>query len=530
MSRYIREEDLKVYKENQKKIDEEAERKRLEVFEPTKTERDGYRNVIFDFLKKTKRKLYGGEGQNQLIKAKDPKDAIYGELVYRDIEFYSPDPIRDCIALCDELYSKGYKHVQSREADHPETFKIFVNFEETCDISYVPRNIYNRIPYEEVNGMWITSPSFMFINVLRVMTDMLSSVYRVEKDMERGYLMQKHYPMHQIRHAPSIESPDKTTVKYRENILQWCTGRESTVQIGEFGCFYYENRKLASASEVHRLDFISTNFAQDCWDLYHYLVEQVSDKVKLTTQEYYPFMEYTGHRFSIWYDGKQLVQVFSYNKRCTPYRDLKYGNDSFLRMGTFSLVLMYNYLLFHMARVNKDKDDERYWHWQIQTIIEARNNYLREKKKNIYDNTPYQEFKVQCVGKTVDPIRAYRLRKLEMIVARSRGAAKASIIYRYNPEEEHEFARRRAERASRDGETSYKTLKERQEDLARRQFFNTSGNPVMKERNLKVRLDQPRPSDVPTLSDAEDEDWEEESGSESDSADASSSSSPSKKE
>lgn len=485
MSVFIRKEDVDVFKEHEKEILTEVEIERLKTLEPTKDKIEGSRKVIFDFIRRKKRKLYGGQAQNILIKAKNPKDAIYHELEYRDIEFYTSSPFLDMIELADELYAKGFKKVDVKEAQHFGTAKLFVDMLETVDASYVPNNIINRIPYEEIDGLWIASPSWIFVNTLRVVTDLLTGVYRLSKDIERGYLMQKYYPMKLLNREPKQEKPAVESEELRNGILEWCTGKESVIQIGELGCEYYKTLKIPNASSVGRLDIISTNFAADSYDIYRHLEKIVGDKKdKLVSLEYYPFYEYTGHRFSIWYMNKPVVQVFSYNKKCTPYRDIKYGKNSFLRMGTFSLVLMYNYIMFHMARVNKEEEsDELQWRWQIQTCIDARNKYLKEKKKTIYDSTPYQELKVTCIGKTLDAPRAMRLRSHAAFKNREHK-------FKYNPEEEIANAKKRQSR-----DDGGKTLKERQMDLCKQKFFNISGNPVRKDRNLHVNLSKPRPVD-----------------------------------
>ena len=35
----------------------------------------------------------------------------------------------------------------SKEAIHKATYKLYVNHQAYCDISYVPMNIYKKIPY-----------------------------------------------------------------------------------------------------------------------------------------------------------------------------------------------------------------------------------------------------------------------------------------------------------------------------------------------------------------------------------------------
>ena len=44
--------------------------------------------------------------------------------------------------ICNKLHEKGFKYVEGKEAIHKETYKVFANLENVCDISYVPKNIY----------------------------------------------------------------------------------------------------------------------------------------------------------------------------------------------------------------------------------------------------------------------------------------------------------------------------------------------------------------------------------------------------
>lgn len=500
MDVFIRKVDLEVFEANKHSIEEHVEERRLQVFEPTKTEIEGVRAVLLNYARDQSRKIYGGHGHNLLLKSKDPKDAIYSDLEYKDIEWYSSDPVKDMLDCCDLLHAKGYAHVQGKEAVHPETFKIFVNFKDYCDITYAPRNVYNRIPYEEVDGLKIVSPSFSFIDSLRTISDMLSSGYRLEKVMKRGYLLQKHFAMKSIS-APPLVVPDAETVQLRSAVLNWLVDRNSTVLIGQTACDYYRTLKFPSGittasartasphTDLQRIDLISIKFASDAYDLYHHLKKLVKDDGKLMTIEYYPFFQFTGHRFSIWYNAAPIVQIFTYNKRCTAYRDITVDDKRFIRIGTFSLVLMYNYIMFHLARINREKADELHWRYNIQTIVSARNKYLTANKKNIYDRTPYQEFRVECIGKTVDPPREAHIRRKELHKQHRQ-------LLQYDPEAELENERKRAERHHRDNpdQTSgFKTLAERKAEMLRYQFFNTSGNPVNKKKNLKVHLSQDTP-------------------------------------
>ena len=121
----------------------------LTKLEPTEDKRWKIVNIVRDFVIEKRRKLYGGFALNELIKDVDPSDVFYDAKNVKcwDIDFYSPNPILDAMELANILHKKGYKHIRASEALHDETYKVYVETEEFADISYVPKPIYNKIPF-----------------------------------------------------------------------------------------------------------------------------------------------------------------------------------------------------------------------------------------------------------------------------------------------------------------------------------------------------------------------------------------------
>jgi hypothetical protein len=152
-------------------------------------------NIIKNFIKKKKRLVYGGMAINELVSKKSIKDAIYTELHTPDIEFYSPKPVHDLIELCDILHKKKIKYVVGKEGIHNETFKIFCNFENYCDIGYMPENLYKAVPTVKLDGLYYIDTEFMMIDIYRVYTDPLTSYWRLEKTFTRTARILKHYPL-----------------------------------------------------------------------------------------------------------------------------------------------------------------------------------------------------------------------------------------------------------------------------------------------------------------------------------------------
>ena len=155
------------FKSNYPNIMKKIKKKKLVDIEPKLIEINQVYKLILDFIKKNKRKIYGGFALNKLLINKNKSYAIYDDTDVPDIDFYSPDPIEDLINLCDELSKYGFKSVQGSEAQHSETYVIFVNYQEYCNISYMPKNIYNKIKFIKIDDFIYVDPWFMMIDYFR---------------------------------------------------------------------------------------------------------------------------------------------------------------------------------------------------------------------------------------------------------------------------------------------------------------------------------------------------------------------------
>jgi hypothetical protein len=124
-----REEDVEAVSDKIKEIMKMANIKAKDTLDVTYKEYLIVFKHLIDYIKKNNRIVYGGIALNEMLKDKSPKDVIYEEYTINDIEIYSPDPIGDIIKLCDMFHEKKYEYIEGKEADHPGTFTIFVNFE-----------------------------------------------------------------------------------------------------------------------------------------------------------------------------------------------------------------------------------------------------------------------------------------------------------------------------------------------------------------------------------------------------------------
>ena len=419
--------DIELFKKNIDNINENIARKQLEVLEPSKEEKDKIMNIILTFIKQKKRKIYGGYALNALINDKNHKDAIYKEYETPDIDFYSPDPILDLMEICNILFDNELKHINGKEAMHTETYSIYVNYELYCDISYVPRNIYNKMPYKEIKGINYIHPNFMTIDYFRMMTDLLLSSWRIEKAFKRLYLLQKYYSLPHNESPIKIEESTGNIDFILNTIYDFLKNKRSCITIGMYAYNYYLNKSNVLKSNKENKQFkilnnpyyeiISINYKEDTLELIK-LLKSKSSSNDITYEENYPFFQFTGYNVYIYHKKNLIAIIYHNNDKCLPYFNIeaeKYENNKIIKdtgtitIGTFNLTLLFYLITIMKARTNEDDNKKNLYHTLISHLIEIRNIYFEKEHKNIFDDTPFKEFVVNCIGETMMPEKKKRL-------------------------------------------------------------------------------------------------------------------------
>lgn len=450
--------------------------------------------TVRDFVIEKKRKIYGGFALNKLIEMKNPNDKFYmdDDIKSWDIDFYSPTPIEDAKEIANRLHDKGFKHIQAREAMHDETYKVFAETNDCADITYVPWNIYNKIPFNEVNGLYLTGPQFMMIDYFRILTDPLTSYFRLEKAFNRLCLMLKHYPIKQSSSEIDIIPAEGELDIAMRTIQDFLTDRESTVVVGMYAFEHlikeadvstgnkqmarnksqnrsFKKQSSIDYSDINYYEIISTSYQHDAKELILMLKNKFPQGEKqITYTENYPFFQYMGYSVDIKFNDIVICRMYHYNSRCTPYFDVPsmyFKKSSFeklkgkIRIGTFAVQMLFNLINVIRARVIDDRNTMNIYYTLISQMIELRNTYMTKNKKTLLDESLFQEFVLKCVGTTTTA----QMEKANRIEKKMKAGKRYS--WGYNPKNEKDRA----------NESKYL-------------FKNSSGNPIKNERNWKINL------------------------------------------
>jgi len=414
--------DINLIKKNIDIIKEDATKMKLEILEPTLKEFKEVYSVILDYIKSKKKLIYGGYAQNHLIKIKNKYDEFYKETDLADIEFYTHEPLTDVIELSDLLYSKKFKFVQGSEGVHNDTYKIFVNFVNYCDITYMPKNIYDNVPKIEHNGFYYTHPHFMLIDAFRVYADPLTSYFRLDRTFFRFSILLKYYPfdLSIYKNTTKYENENKDTKKFiRHKILH----NSQLIITGHYAFNYLVKKidKKLVVSDFPYYQVISINYNDDKVKIGNFLRKNFKN---ITSKEFYPYFQFYDKHTEYYHNNVCILKVYGHNNRCIVNR---FSEKKKVYFGTFQLIFLYLLIDYQYAISRQDSIEKNNYIILICRLLKAREMYLNKYNKTILERSPFQEFTLQCLGSTEDPLRLSRLED------KKKKEARKLIKFRYDP-------------------------------------------------------------------------------------------------
>lgn len=471
-------------------IIKDAEMKAAFVIEPTIYEKRDVMEEIKKFIRNKHRKVYGGTALNEAIKQINPEDAFYNEYSFSDIEFYSTTPKPDLVELCNLLHEKGYKYIRGSEAQHEETFTIFVNFQVYCDITYVPARVYNGIKTISIDGISYVHPHFMLIDYLRMINQPLTAAsQRWEKAFKRMYLLLKNYPFEYFKGMLNIKKPLTEIQSYIDKIknsfLLVKENQESCLLTGldAYNFYIYNAMNDKTYSQMSRTSFnkkkisnmltnvpyveiLTVSYRDTVERLYDFIKKIVPDPTKITIDEYFPLFQFTNNTVAIGYEGTIIVKIYEGDGFCVPT-----VKDNKQRMyGSYQYTLMS--LLISKFNAHLDKNKEMYFNYSlaISNLVDARNTFLNNKKIGVINDTVFGEFRINCIGSTASYSMTGRLRAIK-------NAKAGKKPFRYAPDE---FLN-----ASSDTQEKFNNNLQKPTSG----FKNTSGNKNTTGKNLLFKID-----------------------------------------
>jgi hypothetical protein len=211
--------------------------------------------ILEKFLKDKKLVCYGGTAINNIL----PKiDQFYDrDLEIPDYDFYSPDAMNDAKELADIYASAGFDSVEARSGAHLGTFKVFVQFISIADITQMEPILFKSILKETIKkeGILYAPVNFLRLNVYKELSRPAGDISRWEKIYKRLNLLNKNYPIENIK-CNTINfmrdfEGDHSIEKSLYNTVKNAIIKQKLVFIGGYASSLYG--KYMSANEAKKI-------------------------------------------------------------------------------------------------------------------------------------------------------------------------------------------------------------------------------------------------------------------------------------
>lgn len=417
-------------------------------YEPTIDEYKQVTKYILEFIKVKKKIIYGGYAQNKLIYNKNKDDIFYKNIDTPDIEFYSHEPIKDIIELCNFLYEKKCKYLQGIEGMHAGTYKLFVNFENYCDISYLSKNICDTMRYIEIDGIRYAHPYFMYIDFYRIFTDPNSFSFRLDKSFNRYTRLYKYYPIKILDNLKlNINKTDDTVLRsIRKKIIH----NSKYIIVGKYAYNYYMSKYEKKIIDIDYYELIVLDYDKEIIKIYN-KINKIFNNIKI--KEFTPYFEFFGRRMEFYLDNKIIFKVYDNNNRCIVN---KFSEKKKCYFGTNQLIFLFLFSNYNYSITNNDKINENNNLIMINNLSYTKNKYLNNKNKTVLDNTPFEDFIIECNGI-------------------SRDSRRESFLEKYNKKKNNKRINFRYEPSGK------------QINIPVYNFDNTSGNEIINTQNLTIK-------------------------------------------
>lgn len=457
---YYRHRDVQQVAEEMPAILESLERLNVLRIEPKLDERMKVRAFIKKFFSKHKLPMYGGTAVNDLVKHRNPKDAFYKDFNHGDLEAYSYDPLYHAKLLAVELHQQGFENVQETEAGHENTYKVYVNTVDYCDISYMPKILFNNLPTVKINGVIYADPIILEIDQQRIASQMITAAFRQKKNWERSVVLynaypyeKKVYPINDVKRVKNQKYIRMIAHDFLKNVLQ----DKEEIILGGFNAYNTYLTTIVQDPQLNKKDpslptrmkelyvdptvceLISVRYLKNVVDVYRYLASQVPDMKKLTLAEYRPFFQYTQNSCVISYDGEAVVKIFSADGFCVPYVIIN-GDTYCVTYQYLLMTLNMEYIYAHSHLLMRSGDGSRkmevdpvakhnkdlYRKAKI-NLANMRTWYLNAKNLDIINDTIFSEFITQCNGEPLSFTKETSKRR------EKRKAMNKPMVYRFIP-------------------------------------------------------------------------------------------------
>jgi hypothetical protein len=189
---------------------EDAQKHNLDQVEPNSELLRKANEIVFNFIKKNERILYGGLALHMFLIDSGHK-GIYSDDKIFDYDFYTTDIISDSVRIANELYKEGFRNIRVQTAISPTTRKVFIDFgrEAVADVTYLSEEIFQYIlknKTKRINDVICADPNFLKLDLYKILSyGLFEDYHRFDKVYERIGIMEEIFPDREYLSKSKVE-------------------------------------------------------------------------------------------------------------------------------------------------------------------------------------------------------------------------------------------------------------------------------------------------------------------------------------
>jgi hypothetical protein len=167
-------------------------------------------SLVKKYIVKNNLIIVGGMAIDLSLKLRGSQ--LYADDVLPDYDFYSPNYHKDAYRIAELLVQAGLTNISVINANHISTMRVRVNYTVVADVTYVPLNIFEKLPYLIYKDMRIVHPHYQMIDQHRALSHPYENApyeviaHRWRKDATRYDMLYAYYPLN----SDDLEQSDIT--------------------------------------------------------------------------------------------------------------------------------------------------------------------------------------------------------------------------------------------------------------------------------------------------------------------------------
>ena len=177
--------------------------------------------LVKKYVCENKLLIVGGMAIDFALRLKGEK--LYEDDVLPDYDFYSPNYNTDAYHIAEKLKKAGLNNISVINANHISTMRVRVNYTVVADVTYMPKNIFDKLPFLVYRDIRIIHPQYQMIDQHRALSYPYENppweviTHRWKKDAGRYDLLYSYFPLKDKDFNPNIGGGKKEENPKEEN-------------------------------------------------------------------------------------------------------------------------------------------------------------------------------------------------------------------------------------------------------------------------------------------------------------------------